>query len=116
MRLVTENQIITQLNKMGNSGTLCAQIIPRQQLSSCAMAALREFVKVNICQNPTTGLHLNYAYLIDILAILNTNTSLLLQSDAQIWANYKLVNPQAPGSSHQLPGLAKTLIKGRFYP
>ena len=113
----TEQALIGQLQHLLSTLQLCNGIYPTVKLSDCATAALREFIRINICKRTQSSPpSKNYQYLLDLLQMISNNRSLLCQTDAAIWHLYKQSNSNVPGSPHQLPGLAKALIKGCFYP
>ena len=113
----TEQALIGQLQHLLTTHQLCNGIYPTVKLSDCATAALREFIRINICNGTQSSPpSRNYKYLLDLLQMIFNNPSLLCQTDAAIWDLYKQSNSNVPGSPHQLPGLAKALIKGCFYP
>lgn len=115
MRNSTEASLITQLRQLQQSGLLCNGNYPTVNLSGCASIALREFIDVYICQLRASQ-SINYQHLLSLLRILNAQRTLLTAHDTFIWQEYRKLNLGVPGTSHQLVGLAKALIKGGFYP
>jgi hypothetical protein len=114
MRSTTENSIISEINRLRLSHLVCTGQYPNVQLSDCATAALRDFIDIYICHKTVTW-GVNYQHLLGILKIIILDDNVMSQSDNMIWSNYRTQNTNAPPSSHQLPGLAKALIKGKFY-
>lgn len=114
----TEQALISQLANLNNISQLCNGVYPNTKLSLCATTALKYFIGFYICKN--TGTHSpknkNYNYLIDLLNMINNNVLLLNSSDNAIWRQYRHNNPQAPKSNHQLPGVAKAIMKAGLYP
>lgn len=109
----TENQLTTELRQLHSSGSLCQGIYPKVKLSDCAKAALGNYIEINICKNQLTSNSVNYNYLIGILPSINSNINL---SDKKLWNIYRNVNPNSPGSGHQIPGVGKALINAGYYP
>jgi len=120
MKKITEQLLGTQLDQLRNTSQLCNGKYPNVKLSDCATTALKDFIDICIYKNrpPSTGVSKNYHYLIDILIIIHSNPTLLNESDNSIWQLYinKNKSQQLPKSNHQIPGVAKAIIRAKLFP